>query len=51
MSVMKDKCRGFCVTKSHGCIFNVPQVDGFFRVIFGKMGSFRKQKRVKNPTK
>lgn len=33
MKTMKDKRRGFWEIKSHGCIFGVPQVDGFFRVL------------------
>jgi hypothetical protein len=37
--------------KSHGCIFNVPQVDGFFRVFFGKNGFVPKEIRLKNQPK
>ena len=30
---MNDYAVAFGVPKSHGCIFNVPQVGGFFRVV------------------
>ena len=37
--------------KSHGCIFNVPQVGGFFRVVLKFLGSFAEEygeKKSKN---
>ncbi|MBQ7948579.1 MAG: hypothetical protein IJ284_02345 [Clostridia bacterium] len=37
---MKDYAVAFGEPKSHGCIFNVPRVGGFFRVVLRIWGSF-----------
>ena len=37
--------------KSHGCIFNVPQAGGFFRVVLKILGSISDEKGEKNPRK
>ena len=37
--------------KSHGCIFNVPQAGGFFRVVLKILGSISGCKREKKARK
>lgn len=48
---MKDYAVAFGVPNSHGCIFNVPQVGGFFRVVLRIWGSFAGYKRSEKSPK
>ena len=51
IATMKDYAVAFGEPNSHGCIFNAPQVGGFFRVVLRIWGSFAGYKRSEKSPK